>query len=227
MAAKIYDTERKNTPVLGVLMDMDGLVLDTEKLYTRFWAEAANFYGYPMTWEQGLGMRSLTRSVGEAKLKEYFGDEIDYDKVRLKRIELMDAFIEENGVEAKDGIYELLDYLDSKGIPAAIATSSPEARAREHLGSVNLAHRFKKIISGYMVEKGKPAPDIYIFAAHELGLESENCIGLEDSPGGLLAAKRAGCLAVMVPDQDQPDEETEKLLYAKCDSLRDVIELIK
>lgn len=227
MAAKIYDTERKNTPVLGVLMDMDGLVLDTEKLYTRFWAEAANFYGFPMTWEQGLGMRSLTRSVGAAKLREYFGDEIDYDKVRLKRIELMDAFIEENGVEAKDGIYELLDYLDSKGIPAAIATSSPEARAREHLGSVNLAHRFKKIISGYMVEKGKPAPDIYIFAAHELGLEPENCIGLEDSPAGLLAAKRAGCLAVMVPDQDQPDEETEKLLFAKCDSLRDVIGLIK
>ena len=100
-------------------------------------------------------------------------------------------------------------------------------RAREHLGSVNLAHRFEKIISGYMVEHGKPAPDIYIYAAHELGLEPENCIGLEDSPAGLLAAKRAGCLAVMVPDQDQPDDDTLKLLYAKCDSLKDVIELIK
>ena len=108
MAAEIIDTSKKRA-IKGVLMDMDGLVLDTEKLYTRFWAEAARFYGYPMTREQGLGMRSLTRSVGEAKLKSYFGPEIDYDLVRKKRIELMDKFIEENGVEPMEGIYELLD----------------------------------------------------------------------------------------------------------------------
>ena len=226
MAAEIIDTSKKRA-IKGVLMDMDGLVLDTEKLYTRFWAEAARFYGYPMTREQGLGMRSLTRSVGEAKLKSYFGPEIDYDLVRKKRIELMDKFIEENGVEPMEGIFELLDYLDEKEIPAAIATSSPVERAMAHLGSCNLAHRFKKIISGYMVEKGKPAPDIYIYAAHQLGLEPEDCIALEDSPAGLLAGNRAGCMAVMVPDQDQPDEETLKLLYAKCDSLRDVINLIE
>lgn len=226
MAAEIIDRNKKRGPVKGVLMDMDGLVLDTEKLYTRFWAEAAQYYGYPMTREQGLGMRSLTRSVGEAKLKEYFGPEIDYDLVRRKRIELMDAFIAENGVDPMKGIYELLDHLDAKGIPAVIATSSPVERALEHLGSCDLAHRFKKIISGYMVEKGKPAPDIYIYAAKELGLSPEDCIALEDSPAGLLSANRAGCMAVMIPDQDQPDEETRKLLFAKCDSLRDVIDLI-
>ena len=83
--------------IKGILFDMDGVVLDTEKLYTRFWQEAAQFYGYPMTKEQALGMRSLNRGVGEAKLKSYFGQSVDYEQVRNKRMELMDAFIEREG----------------------------------------------------------------------------------------------------------------------------------
>ncbi|MGN1158404.1 MAG: HAD family hydrolase, partial [Agathobacter sp.] len=94
--------------IKGILFDMDGVVLDTEKLYTRFWQEAAQAYGYPMTKEQALGMRSLNRGIGEEKLKSYFGESIDYELVRKKRMELMDAFIEKEGVELKPGIVELL-----------------------------------------------------------------------------------------------------------------------
>ena len=77
-----------------------------------------------------------------------------------------------------------------------------------------------------MVEKGKPEPDIYLYAAEKLGVKPCNCMVLEDSPAGILAAHRAGCLPVMIPDQDQPEEETAKLLYAKADSLTDVIGLL-
>ena len=213
--------------IKGILFDMDGVVLDTEKLYTRFWQEAAQAYGYPMTKEQALGMRSLNRGIGEEKLKSYFGESIDYELVRKKRMELMDAFIEKEGLELKPGIVELLDYLDWHGIKRAIATSSPLERTKKYLAQVGLADRFDALVSGYMVERGKPEPDIYLFAASKLELSTNECMVLEDSPTGILAAHRARCIPVMVPDQDKPDEETKKLLYGIANSLKDVPKLIK
>jgi len=212
--------------ITAVLFDMDGLVLDTEKLYTRFWQEAACACGYPMTKEQALGMRSLNRGAGLAKMQSYFGSEVDYDFIRQKRIELMDAFVEKEGVILKPGIHELLAFLKERGIKTAIATSSPIERTVLYLTSVGLQNSFDELVSGYMVERGKPEPDIYLYAAKKLGAEPCNCMVLEDSPAGILAAYRAGCVPVMVPDQDEPDEETGKLLYAKTESLTGVISLL-
>ena len=213
--------------ITAVLFDMDGLVLDTEKLYTRFWQEAANALGYPMTKEQALGMRSLNRGAGLAKMQSYFGASVDYDLIRKKRIELMDAFVEQEGVFLKPGIHELLAYLKERGIKTAIATSSPIERTLLYLGSVGLQNSFDELVSGYMVEKGKPEPDIYLYAAKKLGVKPEECMVLEDSPAGILAAHRAGCLPVMVPDQDEPDEETEQILYARAEGLSAVICLLE
>lgn len=203
----------QNIKIKGVLFDMDGVILDTEKLYTRFWREAAESLGYPMTHEMALGMRSLSREVGERRLKEYLGEEVDYQQVRNKRIELMSAFIKENGVEPKPGVQELLAFLKEKGIKTSIATSSPLDRTKEYLSQVGLVDSFDELVSGHMVKHGKPAPDIYIYAATKLGLKPEECLVLEDSPTGLLAAYRAGCIPVMVPDQDQPDEKTREMAY--------------
>lgn len=212
--------------IAAVLFDMDGLVLDTEKLYTRFWQEAANALGYPMTKEQALGMRSLNRGAGLAKMQSYFGLGVDYDLIRNKRIELMDAFVEREGVTLKPGIHELLGYLKEHRIKTAIATSSPLERTLLYLGSVGLQNSFDELVSGYMVEKGKPEPDIYLYAAKKLGVAPRNCMVLEDSPAGILAAHRAGCLPVMIPDQDEPEDETKRLLFARAESLVNVIDLL-
>lgn len=212
--------------ITAVLFDMDGLVLDTEKLYTRFWQEAACACGYPMTKEQALGMRSLNRGAGLSKMQSYFGPDVDYDFIRQKRIELMDAFVEKEGVTLKPGIHELLAFLKERGIKTAIATSSPMERTVLYLTSVGLQNSFDELVSGYMVERGKPEPDIYLYAAEKLGVKPEECMVLEDSPAGILAAHRAGCMPVMIPDQDEPDEETGKLLYAKAESLAAVISLL-
>ena len=217
----------KGTAVKGVLFDMDGVILDTEKLYTRFWCEAAQALGFPMTHEMALGMRSLSHEVGERQLKAYLGDSVDYQQVRSKRIELMTAFIKENGVELKPGIHELLEFLNEKGLKKAVATSSPLDRTKEYLSQVGLVDAFDELVSGHMVEHGKPAPDIYLYAASKLGLKPEECVVLEDSPTGLLAAVRAGCIPVMVPDQDQPDEEVKSRIYAVVENLHTVRTLIK
>lgn len=204
----------KRTAVKGVLFDMDGVILDTEKLYTRFWVEAAQSLGYPMTHEMALGMRSLSRQAGERQLKAYLGDSVNYQEVRETRIRMMEAFIEEHGVELKPGIHELLAFLKENGIKTSVATSSPIERTERYLTQVGLVNEFDALVSGHMVEKGKPEPDIYIYAAAKLGLKPEECLVLEDSPTGILAAYRAGCVPVMVPDQDEPTEEVKTRVYA-------------
>jgi beta-phosphoglucomutase-like phosphatase (HAD superfamily) len=80
---------------------------------------------------------------------------------------------------------------------------------------------FDVIVTGDMIQNGKPAPDIYQTAAKALGLDSTDCIALEDSPNGILSAYRAGCKPVMIPDLSQPDQDTKSLLYHCFPSLSD------
>ena len=228
MAIHYYNPEwGAARPIRGILFDMDGLVLDSEVLYTRFWREAAASLGYTMTVEQSLGMRSLGKDRGQPYLESLFGPGIDYTTLRNKRIELMGAYVKAHGIAPKPGIFELLDYMEENGIAAAITSSSPLEFIQNHLSAVNLLHRFQKLCSGHNVPNTKPAPDIYLLGARELGLQPEECLALEDSPTGILSAYRAGCLPVMIPDLDQPGEETRKLLFAKADSLADIIDILK
>ena len=213
--------------VQGVLFDMDGVVLDTERLYARFWREAAAEQGYSMSYEQALGMRSLNNVAGQAQLESYFGPGVSRQKFREIRIRRMDAYTDVYGVEPKPGIFELLDYLDSMGIPKAITTSSPLERVEKYLQPLGLLHRFDRICSGHQVPRGKPEPDIYLYGAACLGLVPELCLALEDSYTGLVSASRAGCMAVMVPDLDQPDQRSRELLFGVADSLSDVIGMIE
>lgn len=225
MAVTIY--KERTAPIYGVLFDMDGVVLDTEKLYARFWAEAAHALGYPMTYEQALGMRSLNNEAGQAKLESYFGPGVSRAIMRDKRVELMDAFVAVHGIDPKPGIHELLDALRGQGIRCAIATSSPKPRAQAYLDSLGLTEKFDCICSGHDVPHGKPAPDIYLHAAASLGLAPENCLAIEDSPAGIESAHRAGCHAVLVPDLDGSDEAMRKVLYAEAETLLDILKLVK
>lgn len=222
MAFQIYRPDRARA-VRGVLFDMDGVVLDTEKLYARFWREAAQEQGYTMSYEQALGMRSLNNEAGQAKLEEYFGPGVSRQRFREIRVRRMDAYTQVHGVEPKPGIFELLDYLEAQGIRKAITTSSPVDRVEKYLKPLGLFDRFDCICSGHQVPKGKPEPDIYLYGAACLGLRPEECLALEDSYTGIVSAHRAGCMAVMVPDLDQPDERTLELLMGKADGLEDLI----
>lgn len=227
MAFTIYHPEwGALRPILGVLCDMDGLLLDTEKLFARFWTEAAQALGFPMTWQMSLGLRSLSRQAGQARMESYFGPSADYTAIRAERIRRMDAWIAAHGVDPKPGLNNMLDALDRLAIPAAVTSSSPPERIRQYLEPLGFYHRFREICSGYEVPRGKPEPDIYLHGAARLGLAPENCLALEDSPAGILSAYRAGCMPVMIPDLDEPDGETRSRLFARADSLGDIPDLL-
>lgn len=212
--------------IKGIIFDMDGVILDTEKLYVRFWCQAANFYGYPMEKHHALSIRSMARPFAIEKLKGYFGEDFDYYSVHSKRIELMGRFIEEYGIETKPYAEEILTFLKENSYKTAIATATALDRTEKYLKQVGMYGYFDKIICAAMVKQGKPKPDIYLRAAEELGLNPGECIAVEDSPNGIRSASSAGCKAVMIPDLDTPDCETKKLTYAVLDNLNDIKSLL-
>ena len=222
---QILQADRREK-VCGVLFDMDGVVIDSERLFTRFWIESAADLGFPMTREQALQLRSLRREQGIEKMEAFFGPAANFDEIRAHRIELMEAHIARYGVDEKPGIRELLALLKEKGIPCAITSSSALAVVRERLGRLGILDGFTALCSGKDVPNGKPFPDIYLAGAAAIGVAPEMCLAIEDSPTGLEAAWRAGCMGVFVPDQDQPDDVTLSRCFATADSLLDVMELL-
>lgn len=209
-----------------VLFDLDGTLIDTEKYYRICWPMALKDFGYEMTDEQALSMRSLGRPFAPARLKELFGEDIDYYAVRDRRKELMNACIEEHGIDIKPGAVRLLQYLRDHKIPAAVATATDLERTKKYLKDLGLIKYFSAVISATMVKEGKPSPDIYLYACERLQAEPEECMAVEDSPNGVMSAWRAGCKVVMVPDQTQPDEVLEQKLYAKARTLDEIIALL-
>lgn len=213
--------------IKAVIFDMDGLLLDTEKLLVQFWVQAANEAGFPMTREHALSIRSLHRSFAIPYLQGLFGGEFDYLKIRSRRMELMNEYLADHPLELKDGAKELLGFLNENKLLTAVATATDYERTRDYLTRVGIFESFDRIVCATMVERGKPEPDIYIYAAKQLELDPRECAALEDSPNGVKSAAGAGCKTIMVPDLTEPDEELTELIFAKANSLRDVIKLLK
>lgn len=213
--------------ITSVIFDMDGTLIDTEKYYRIFWPMALEEFGYHMTDEQALSMRSLGRPFAPARLKEMFGDQVDYAAVRRRRKELMEPWLEKEGVELKPGAVELLTFLREKKILTAVATANDEERTAKYLGELGLLHLFDRIVCATMVKEGKPSPDIYLYACEQLGQNPGDCLAVEDSPNGVMSAYRAGCKVVMVPDLTQPDEELSAMLYAKAENLSQIADLLE
>lgn len=208
--------------IKAVIFDMDGTLIDTERYYRIFWPKALATFGYHMTDEQALAMRSLGRPFAPAQLKAWFGEDLDYVAVRNCRKELMEACLDRESIQLKSGAVELLQCLKEKHITTAIATATDLERTYKYLDKVRLKGYFDHIISATMVKEGKPSPDIYVYACEQLGLTPEECLAVEDSPNGVMSAYKAGCKVVMMPDQTGPDEELQSYLYGCVNNLSEL-----
>ena len=210
-----------------ILFDLDGTLIDTEKLFKIFWIQAAEQFGFSMTEEQALALRSLGRPFAPALLKEWFGESFDYEAVRDCRRKLMQEHLDKYGLERKPGAYEALKWLSENGYRVAVATATPTERAGKQLQETELLTYVNEIISAADVRFGKPAPDVYLKAMEVLGVNASDCLAVEDSPNGVKSALAAGLRVVMIPDETQPDSEMKKALFACLPTLGDLVTLLK
>lgn len=213
--------------IRAVIFDMDGLMFDTERLCKEATEQAGEELGY-----SGIG--SVARDMIGRNEKEctklytrYFGSNFSRERFYARRQEIIDAAIQKEGVPVKPGLPELLDALKREKLLLAVATSTSQRHALPYLEQTGAARYFDRMVFGDMLEKSKPAPDIYLKAAAELGIPPTDCVALEDSPLGIRSAHDAGMKTVMVPDLVEPDEELKKIVDFCVPSLYEVIQLIR
>ena len=213
--------------IKAFIFDLDGTLIDTEKIYRIVWPKAVAALGHEFTDDMFLSLRSLGRPYAPARFKDWFGDDFDYDEARRIRKSFFDAYIAEHGIQLKPGALKILDYLHNHNIVTAIATATDITRATEYLKLTGLDGKFDKIISATMVDEGKPSPKVYAYACTQLDLNPNQCVAVEDAPNGIRSAYGAGLNVIMVPDLSKPDAELSSMLTYCADSLFDIINLME
>lgn len=203
-------------PFAAVLFDMDGLLLDSERLALAVLAQCAGDCG--LSWRPEIGLAMVGRNIrdADAVLRGHFGEDPRLEALRHAFRERYDGHIDAHGVALKRGAAELLDWLAARDIPRAVATSTARERAARKLARTGLLERFQVVVCGDEVAQGKPAPDIFLAAAARLRAEPAACLVLEDSNAGARAGLAAGMQVVMIPDMLAPDPElTEQVSVAE------------
>ncbi|MBR6790886.1 MAG: HAD family phosphatase [Oscillospiraceae bacterium] len=213
--------------ISAVIFDMDGLMLDTERLFIESWDWAGEQLGVGPFGHLGYQTLGMTSESERIAIDEAFGGRITLEQVNVLRKEYFRRYFEEHGVPVKPGLFELLKWLKEQGIRTSVATSTPAESALSELRSAGILPYFDEAVCGDMIARSKPAPDIFLAAAAKLGVAPENCMVLEDSLNGIRAAFAAGMTSVMIPDLVQPDDEIRQK-YSYCvGSLHDVRPIIE
>jgi beta-phosphoglucomutase-like phosphatase (HAD superfamily) len=205
-------------PLHAVIFDLDGLLLDSERIFYTVMFDAGREVGFEMTHDLFLSMIGSPRDANAQRLLDRFGAHFpvdDYYAACGRGFELACV----DGVPLRRGAERLLALLDRRGIPRAIATSSSIDYVRSSLHRAGVLGYFGAIVTRGDVARGKPHPDTFLLAAERLGVAPEHCIALEDSFQGVRAASSAGMATIMVPDFLQPDADIRALCAGVVDSL--------
>ncbi len=207
----------------AVIFDMDGLMLDTEKIYQLAWHQAANQLGYTIQADLFSRLVGLRTEDCEALILDALGASFPLDEFHRRWMELWTEEAERSGIDMKPGILALLDRLDALGIPKAIATSSTRPEADRSLRLASLDTRFSIVVTGDDVDQGKPAPDIFLEAARRLAVPPGQCIAFEDSSAGAIAAAAADMTVYIVPDLNAPTSQAASVAAGVLPSLEDAL----
>lgn len=202
----------------GAIFDMDGTLFDTEKLYRQAWLDVAEELGLEKNYDLPAAMSGTNLGEESCRIVKRFYPDIDATAYIGRVLEEV-RICGEKKLELKTGVVEILEFFKAENIPMAVASAAPVNVIEKNLTRTNLRGFFKVLTGGDMISNGKPAPDIFLFAAKELNLEPRDCYIFEDSLNGIRAAAASGGVAIMIPDQVQPTEEIKKICAAIYPSL--------
>lgn len=217
-----------------VIFDMDGVIVDSEAVYTAGYLHAAELYDLPIEdMREAIGRATgVTDKMERAIMIGTFGHlpQFSMDKTYKACRDYFNNIVENGQMKLKPGAAEILRFLNDNKIPTGLASSSPRAVIEKVLKPHGVLQYFDAIVSGDMVERGKPDPEIFLKCAAQLGVPESKyseIFVIEDSHNGIRAARAAGMKPIMVPDLLPATDEMRRLSAAVLASLTDVIEWMK
>ena len=211
--------------IKAILFDMDGTLLDTERLFIDEWVKADGRES-PELMEALYAIIGVTREQAEAIIYQKLGTDYPYEHCRAYVDEAFRRAREEGTLPLKAGAREILESLWQQGYKLALASSTMREMVVAEMQAVGLYDFFDAIITGDDAPRGKPAPDIFLNAAKALDTDPAACLVIEDSYNGIRAAHAAGMRAVMVPDIKPPTAEMESLAERICRDLEEARQYI-
>ncbi len=182
----------------AVIFDCDGVLVDSEPIGLKLLGEALQHFGFDPSEYDLERFCGRTDAESILELCEETGREIDLNAYLEHKLEVYLQGVETCGLEPFEGVPELIRELARSGFAIGVASSGPPRKIAANLRASGLNGELQVIVSAEEVERGKPAPDVFLEAARRLGVQPEMCSVVEDAPAGLHAAKAAGMRAVAV-----------------------------
>lgn len=204
----------------GAIFDMDGLMFDTEPIWTESWAPALASVGKEYPHGLANAVRGTSGKSMEAIISRFVPD-VDAALVREKVYAMVHARVQQ-GVPKKPGLDELLAYLAEQGVPMAVASSSALEVIKTNLANGGVSEYFGELVTGAGMAHPKPEPDIFLKTAEAMGVDPARTLVFEDSLSGVRAGVAGGFLTIMVPDLVAPDDYAKEHAALICSSLLEV-----
>lgn len=211
----------------AVVFDMDGVIFDSERAVMDCWLELAGKYGIKDIEKPYLACTGTNAAKTKQIMLDAYGDDFPYDDYAKEASRMYHEKYDGGRLPMKSGVFEILDYLKDNGKKIALASSTRKQTVMDQLRDAGILGYFDEVITGDMVQKSKPEPDIFLLACEKIDVNPERAYAIEDSFNGIRAAYRGKLRPIMVPDILPADDEMILLSEAVIDSLHDVVGYLK
>lgn len=211
----------------AVVFDMDGVIFDSEKATMECWMELADKYGIQNMEKSFMSCLGTTKTRTKEIMHEIYGDKFLFDEFAKEASLMYHSRYDGGRLPMKKGVVELLEFLSSNKKKIALASSTRRSTVFSQLEDAGIIKYFDAVVCGDMVEKSKPAPDIFLKACELINVVPERAYAIEDSYNGIRAAYAGNMHAIMVPDLLPPNDEMEALAETVLENLLEVREYLR
>ena len=213
--------------VSGIIFDMDGVLIDSERQSNEGWLWAAGQLGVDMPMWLIDSCKGAPAELCCKFFDDYYKGVIDYWEAKELRTQHVYKIRETEGIPVKKGVKDIFEYIRNNGLKCAVATSTRRESAEKTLHEIGVWDYLDAVVYGDEVERGKPEPDIFLRAAKAIGVNPSEAVVVEDSINGIKAGYAAGMRVVHIPDTIAIDDDIRKLTYMVCDDLNGLIDVVE
>lgn len=213
--------------VSGIIFDMDGVLIDSERQSNEGWLWAAGQLGVDMPMWLIDSFKGAPAELCCKFFDAYYKGVIDYWEAKELRTQHVYKIRETEGIPVKKGVKDIFEYIRNNGLKCAVATSTRRESAEKTLHEIGVWDYLDAVVYGDEVERGKPEPDIFLRAAKAIGVNPSEAVVVEDSINGIKAGYAAGMRVVHIPDTIAIDDDIRKLTYMVCDDLNGLIDVVE